>query len=175
MESSSSATRRHEKRPLASVQFVCPSCEEEFVYSFDGSVTEARARCPSCGFEFRQGASVPPPGRLVGECFLCGNREFYVQKDFNRQLGFWIALISFLVIFLVMRWNHNVGIGLLFVLAFVDWLIYRSVGNVTVCYLCQSVYRRFPPNPEHKGFYLGSEEKYKRLRQAWLESLEKES
>jgi hypothetical protein len=40
-----------------------------------------------------------------------------------------------------------------------------------VCYLCQSIYRGYPLNPEHKNFYLGTEERYKKQRIAWAKRL----
>ena len=127
--------------------------------------------CPSCGLRF-EGASPPAPGEPLRECVICGNRELYIQKDFNRALGLGIVAVSFLAIFLVMVLvDHRTGIYCLFGLAIADWIAYRLLREVTVCYLCQSVYRGAPLNPDHRGFYLGSEEKYKHLRPAWLDRM----
>lgn len=56
-------------------------------------------------------------------------------------------------------------------IALADWLVYRKLADVTVCYLCQSIYRGLPLNEAHRGFYLGLEEKHKKLRQRWLRDL----
>jgi hypothetical protein len=128
-------------------------------------------RCPHC--HASPGAAGPPPvrGRAVTRCWICGTEEFYIQKDFNRQLGLFIVLVSAGLIFLVMlvTQDHLLGIGLLAGVALADWIVYRLIRNVTVCYLCHSLYRGFPQHPDHAGFYLGSEEKYKKLRKKWLE------
>jgi len=161
--------------PTPSIQCVCPSCEEEFVCLLG---EDARAlSCPHCDLVF-EGSAVEGSvaeknvARRLDRCTVCGNTEFYIQKDFNRQLGLMIVLTSFLIIFLIMLlWDHLVGIYFLFGLAAVDWIVYRMLANVTVCYLCQSVYRGVAPNPEHTGFYLGSEEKFKHRRGEWLKTL----
>ena len=154
------------------VQFACPSCEDEFICRLDEEVTGEVPVCPGCRLTFTGSAMALSKDRPIDECYICGNREFYVQKDFNRQLGFLIVVTSALVVFIVMAlWGHLVGIGCLFLLALVDMLIYQTLGSVTVCYLCQSVYRNLPRNREHQIFYLGSEEKYKRLRGEWVKTL----
>lgn len=130
-------------------------------------------RCPHC----RTGPPDPGPrpvrGQPVAKCWICGSEEFYIQKDFNRQLGLLIVLLSGGLIFLVMLLkDHRLGIGLLVGVVLVDWVVYRLIRNVTVCYLCHSLYRGFPQHAEHTGFYLGNEEKYKKLRKEWLEKCE---
>jgi hypothetical protein len=131
----------------------------------------ASAAC-SCGFALQGEAARPRPESPVASCWICGGDEFYVQKDFNRKLGLWIVLTSFLGVFLVMLLvEHRVGIYCLVLLALIDAVAYARLPNVTVCYLCQSIYRGFPLNPAHRGFYLGLEEKYKKLRAGWLDSL----
>ncbi len=105
-------------------------------------------------------------------CFVCGNEEFYIQKDFNRELGLMIVLGSAIFVFLLMLVIHHIlGIICLLAVALVDWFVYRLLANVTVCYLCQSIYRGFPLNPRHTGFYLGNEEKYKKRRNSWVKTL----
>jgi hypothetical protein len=135
----------------------------------DGAASTAR--CDACGLDWdNREAPVPTADHPVEHCWLCGNEEFYVQKDFNRQLGVFIVVTSALLVFLVMLLtDHRVGLWLLAGIALVDFFVYHRLSNVTVCYLCQSLHRDFPQNPQHTGFYLGSEEKYKKLRQEWLE------
>ena len=44
--------------------------------------------------------------------------------------------------------------------AAVDYLLYRMVGDVTVCYACHTIYRGFEKNPAHSAFDLKDLEKY---------------
>ena len=72
-----------------------------------------------------------------------------------------------------MLWKgHLAGLYLLFGLAAIDFIVYQLLPNVTVCYLCQSVYRGVPAGG-HGGFYLGDEEKYKHLRKDWAARIAK--
>jgi len=155
----------------ASLQFLCPRCEEMFLYPFDRSLpASGPLECPHCHLVFDRTASPPRATEPLDRCWLCGGKDFYVQKDFNRDLGFMIILASGVVIFLVMLLiDHRLGILCLLGIALLDWIIYRMLANVTVCYLCQSIYRGFPLHPEHRGFYLGLEEKYKKRRREWLD------
>jgi hypothetical protein len=128
--------------------------------------------CPHCRLSFRGGGTAPDEGSPVSACWVCGNGEFYVQKDFNRELGLCIVLACGMIVFLIMLLiGHLEGIICLAAIALVDWVIYRWLSLCTVCYLCQSIYRGFPASSEHHGFYLGNEEKYKKRRQKWLEQL----
>ena len=115
---------------------------------------------------------MPHVGSPIRSCWVCGNEEFYVQKDFNRELGLLIVLASAMIVFLIMLLiGHLLGILCLLAIALLDWAIYRWISQCTVCYLCQSIYRGFPPHADYRGFYLGFEEKYKKGRQKWLEEV----
>jgi hypothetical protein len=136
-----------------------------------GTEPHAKAlECPHCHVVFHRSAEPPDPAASIECCWICGNEEFYVQKDFNRELGFTIVLVSGILVFLVMLLFQAIwGILCLLGLALLDWIVYRMLADVTVCYLCQSIYRGFPESPRQRAFYLGYEEKYKKLRQEWLE------
>ena len=166
------------ERSTSSLQFSCPACEGEFRLPIPSQAgVGERPACPDCQFvaPIQQGSAapaIPDPDRPLQSCWHCGCDEFYVQKDFNRQLGLWIVVVSFLCVFVVMlTLGHLWGIGMLFVIAAVDWLVYRSIGDVSVCYLCHAIYRGFPLGDGASGFDLGDEEKYKHLRQAWLRDM----
>ncbi len=169
----------------ASIQVSCPRCERESfaVVGGDDRIRFASKatgdpgdeadtwRCLHCGAQSDGVTHRPRHDAVVSQCWVCGADEFYIQKDFNRQLGLFIVLLSAGFIFLVMllTQDHRLGVVLLLAVAAVDWVIYRCLRNVTVCYLCQSIYRGFPQNNAHRGFYLGLEEKYKKPRRSWLE------
>ena len=50
--------------------------------------------------------------------------------------------------------------GALGMTALVDFVAYRFVREVTVCYSCHTIYRGFNRNPEHEAFDLKKLEKY---------------
>lgn len=167
-------TGRNSQDGVPSIQFTCPACEKE--YHLPGGAPAAaecgHESCPGCGFKFETSLKDFNGERPVEKCAICGTQEFFIQKDFNRQLGILIAICSLMIVFLLMVFVHHlVGLYCLFALAFVDFLIYWRFGNVTVCYLCTTIYRGFNQGDHHKGFYLGSEEKYKHLRRDWINEI----
>ncbi len=152
--------------PTAEV--ACPRCEQTTVVAVDGY--DSAWSCPSCAWTAKLDASPPAGDAALESCWICGADEFYIQKDFNRELGLSIVLASAGIVFLVMLiYGHRVGVVLLLAIAAIDWIVYRLLANVTVCYLCHTIYRRFPLGETHRGFYLGTEEKYKKIRRRWLE------
>lgn len=168
---------------LPSLHLGCPFCGQSYIFpvSRDSASEPAGGEAPA---ERRElvcegcGGTIPfrgPPAdasRPVEACAVCGCEEFYVQKDFNRNLGLWVVVGSGLVAFLVMLMaGHIWGILVLFAVTLVDWVVYRCLRDVTVCYLCNTIYRGFPQCADHRAFYLGSEEKYKALRQEWMKEL----
>ena len=170
-------TGRDKKARAASVQFACPGCEGEFHLpcGIAPETGEGHGCCPGCGFKFGSGIEALGVDSPVEKCAICASEDFYIQKDFNRQLGLMVALSSLMGAFLVMLLvDHLTGIYCLFALAATDFLVYWRWKNVTVCYLCHAIYRGFRQNPDHEGFYLGNEEKYKHLRSDWIEGLAKE-
>ena len=157
----------------SSLQFLCPRCDEMFLYHAEDIPTPGGVlSCPHCHLDFRGGGPAPKAGSPIRRCWVCDNDEFYIQKDFNRDLGLMIVLSSAMIVLLVMILiGHIEGIICLLGIAIVDWVVYHWLANCTVCYLCQSIYRGFPGSAEHQGFYLGNEEKYKKRRQEWLEEI----
>jgi hypothetical protein len=103
-------------------------------------------------------------GRLHA-CAVCGNPEMYKKKDFPHALGLLIlagaclaSLVpySFYMIWLV--WAILLGS-----LAF-DFLLYRLVGDVVVCYRCQAHYRGLSSYERYPAYELGIAERYRQER-----------
>ena len=170
---------RNTRERFASVQFACPGCDGE--HHLPGGVggieaaKQAHDGCPECEFRFVTSLENFTPAKQIKKCAICASEEFYIQKDFNRQLGLMVAVSSLMVAFLVMLLaGHIAGLFCLFGLAVLDGLIYWRWENVTVCYLCHAIYRGFTRSSDHSGFYLGNEEKYKHLRSNWIERVAKE-
>ena len=162
------------KEGASSIQLACPDCEREL--HLPGGCTDlnapAHSCCPGCGFAFESSLESFTGDLPLTKCAICGCEEFYIQKDFNRQLGVIFAVGSLMCVFLLMVLvGHLAGLYCLFALAGIDFLIYWRWKNVTVCYLCTTIYRGFRQQSAHKGFYLGNEEKYKHLRRDWIDTV----
>lgn len=98
---------------------------------------------------------------MVTVCAACGHDMFYIQKDFNRTLGLVVVAAGVSVsVYFLSRGEPMWAMGSLFLMAIADLLVYRMIGEVTVCYTCHSIYRGFERNPEHEPFDLKKLEKY---------------
>jgi ribosomal protein S14 len=126
---------------VSSVHFLCAQCE----WRLARSAGEAASPCENCGTE--NGVAAPPSDALIERCAACGHDKLYVQKDFNRKTG--IALIALGAVFV--PWTHYLS---LLAVTILDYIIWRKVKDVTVCYDCQAVHRSYAVNPEHKPFDL---------------------
>ena len=106
---------------------------------------ETARACEHCGAS--SDVVAPDAGAIIAHCAACGHAELYFQKDFNRTTG--IALVVVGSIFV--PWTY--GLSLLGV-TILDYIVWRLVKDVIVCYECQAVHRGYPPNPAIKPFDL---------------------
>ena len=124
-----------------SIHFLCTHCEARL----GREAGEPARPCEACGAA--SAAVAPPDGSLIDRCAACGHQELYFQKDFNRRTG--IALVVLGSVFV--PWTY--GLSLLGV-TILDYVVWRIVKDVIVCYECQAVHRGYPPNPVWKPFDL---------------------
>ena len=154
------------------VLFACPVCEQPARLELTGL---ARWQCPACDHCVLLRS---PEDHLAPRvCALCGNLELYKKKDFPHWLGLTIltvaCLASIIPYWLYHQWlTWTILIGS----AALDGLLYLWVGDVVVCYRCNSQYRHLAPGAEHKPFELGIAERYRqeRLRRQQLETAQKQ-
>ncbi|HYM59841.1 MAG TPA: hypothetical protein VEZ11_02995 [Thermoanaerobaculia bacterium] len=126
---------------MASFHFLCRGCE----WRLSREAGTPAEPCENCGLA--NGAAAPPEGALIEKCAACGHDQLFFQKDFNRATG--IALVVIGSIFV--PWTY--GLSLLAV-TILDYLVWRIVKNVIVCYACQAVHRGYPQNPAIQPFDL---------------------
>jgi hypothetical protein len=111
--------------------FTCVKCGKPYTASFDGSAGAE-------GLE---------------KCAFCGNRAFFLQKDFDQRLGCLIMAVSLGIAFFV-GWKAGWiwFTPVLLVSVVVDWIVAARIRPVTICYRCDAEYRDVPVNPRHKGY-----------------------
>ncbi len=126
------------------VEFVCESCERDVLAELNAA--EKKHHCPNCKKEYDITLSKNmQQGGKVDRCVICDRIRFYVQKDFNARLG--IAIFALGVIFSF----HTYFISL-FVATLIDFVLYKVLNTVTICYHCRAIYRGFEEDPAHRGF-----------------------
>ena len=141
------------------IHFKCPECEIEL----ETAPEDARGMtCSECGSDTRLAPSEQMlGGSRVDTCAACGHDNLYIQKDFNRALGLTIVVLGVLVSVVFFARNQPFYAMLALVaMAAIDGAVYLLVGEVTVCYVCHTLYRGFGRNPDHAGFDLELLERY---------------
>ena len=126
---------------MPSVHFLCPKCEQRVARA---TGEEARV-CEHCGHATHVVA--PPEHAIIERCAACEHDQLYFQKDFNRTTG--VVLVAIGAVFVPWTW----GLSLLGV-TILDYVVWRMVKDVIVCYRCQAVHRGYPPSPTLKPFDL---------------------
>ncbi len=132
---------------MASVHFLCKKCEARLARV----AGEGASVCEFCGEP--SDVVAPPANAVIDHCAACGHAELYFQKDFNRTTG--IALVVLGSIFV--PWTY--GLSLLGV-TILDYIVWKIVKNVIVCYSCQAVHRGYPENPAIRPFDLATHDRH---------------
>ena len=132
---------------MASVHYLCAKCEQRLARE----AGEPARVCEHC--QNATTVTAPPAGAIVDRCAVCAHDELYFQKDFNRRTG--VALVAVGAVFV--PWTY--GLSLLAVTV-LDYVVWRIVKDVIVCYACQSVHRGYPPNPALQPFDLVTHDRH---------------
>ena len=124
-----------------SVHYLCTQCD----HRLGRDAGEPAQACDRCGTA--SDVVAPLEGAIIERCAACGHDQLYFQKDFNRAMG--IAIIVIGAIFV--PWTYYLS---LLAVTILDYIVWRLVKDVIVCYRCQAVHRGYPPNPTLKPFDL---------------------
>jgi hypothetical protein len=92
-------------------------------------------------------------GRPVERCGFCGNRSFFVQRDFDQRIGCAIMLLS-IAAALFSGWKYGWiwFTPVLLATVLIDWLLAITIKPMTICYRCDAEYRNLPLNPRHRSY-----------------------
>jgi hypothetical protein len=125
-----------------------------------GSVQEVESedfqqpfRCTNCGKEYNDAGFWNTESGLL-YCAICRCRDLFIQKDFNRKVGVAIAVVGAIL-------APFTKLISLFVCAGIDFILYKALPMITICYRCNSIYRDFPRSSAHEGFNLGINDRYR--------------
>ena len=138
------------------VEFLCRECNHS--NRVDANAASDLVCCEACGKNYGE-VSGFANDKGVQSCGICGCRDLYTQKDFSRKVGCAIAAIGAVL-------APFTKLISLFVCALIDLLLYRSLPLITNCYRCKTIYRDFPLNPDHQGFNLGINDRYRSSERA---------
>jgi len=128
----------------------CPTCLTAREHSpSDGG----DFRCEKCAGEYSARFPGISPAGPVERCAFCGNRAFFLQKDFDQRLGCLLMAIS-LAAALFVGWKAGWVwfTPVLLASVVVDWIVAYRIRPVTICYRCDAEYRDLPLNPRHRAY-----------------------
>jgi len=127
----------------------CPRC----VRAVDvEDAAEAAGACARCGTPWAYRAP-DTAGAAVSRCGFCGNRAFFVQRDFDQRIGCAIMLASIgAALFVGARYGWIWFTPVLLATVLIDWALAVAIRPVTICYRCDAEYRRTPLNPRHRPY-----------------------
>ncbi len=128
------------------INFLCPDCSKENVFATGETSDEFVCEHCACRFYLHVSESIREKG-IIDRCSICTKDLFYVQKDFNRNLGLAILAVG------AVASIYTYGLGLLLAAA-LDWCLYHKLPEVTVCYFCKAIYRGYAANTKHAHYDL---------------------
>ena len=129
-------------------------CKECKTYSEIEFIPGKSLSCPKCSKEWGR---ADPAKNIFDACPICQTRQFYIQKDFNQLLGCLVILIGILLV------PKTYGLSLP-IFAGIDWLIYRRIKTIAVCYRCGAEFRGFDVPKPFKPFLHHIGMKYDKYR-----------
>jgi len=130
--------------------YYCPDCLTARVYA---GAEEGDQACAKCGRPYAARFEGVLGPRGVERCAFCGNRAFFLQKDFDQRLGCLLMAVSLaLALFVGWRLGWIWFTPVLLASVLVDWIVAARIGAVTICYRCDAEYREVPLNPRHRAY-----------------------
>ena len=117
----------------------CEQCKHYSVIT----VQDAQSiQCPQCQ---KIWGTLPSLENVFDACPICTCRQFYTVKDFNQILGFAVMLVGIVLV----PWTFGLSLPLF---ALIDWLMYKKIPTIVVCYRCGSEFREFSIPRRFKPF-----------------------
>jgi hypothetical protein len=144
------------------VRRYCPDC----LASRDHTPEESgEFRCGKCGRAYSASFQTVSPAGPIERCAFCGNRAFFLEKDFDQRLGcLFIGLSLAAALFVGWRFGWVWFTPVLLATVLVDWFVARRIRPVTICYRCDAEYRDQPLNARHRGYDPHVAERYAKTK-----------
>jgi hypothetical protein len=141
------------------ISFRCPHCKHEIRTRDLSHETFSCANCDA-RIQLRIGESIRARG-VVEHCAVCDCNKVYIQKDFNRTLGVAILAVGAMASLILYGFNRvGEAFAVIGLFAAADFLLYRLLPNVVICYKCHAQYRGVGAPDVHEPFALGLAEKF---------------
>ena len=124
---------------MYSISRQCEGCDDYFQVEV---VPGQKLACPGCK---KTWGAVNSIEKIFDSCVSCQCNQFYTQKDFNQAAGCFVVLVGIALV------PFSYGLSLP-IFAGIDWLVYKRVPTMVVCYRCGNEFRGFKIPDHLKNF-----------------------
>lgn len=105
----------------------------------------SQAKCDICEHLVDVNFTAQDEASNLCQCPVCSRKDFYQQKDFNRKIG--VAL--FVIAAIASIWTYGLSLVALWL---VDLVLFKKLGNIAICYKCQTIFRKVANIDEIRPF-----------------------
>jgi hypothetical protein len=145
---------------LGRIVLLCPSCGQSIPVAPGPLGSEIG--CAGCGESIPVSGGPPIRGSAPRNCRICGCPHLYWQKRFNQKLGCLIVAAGAALV----PWSYGLSLP---VVALIDFILYRRLPRISVCYVCKARYLGLPPHPGHEPFDLVTAQSQEARALNWAE------
>lgn len=116
----------------------CPGCRSALPVA--AKDRPSQIRCGRCGREIPLAFTDElATDHGVDRCPVCAGADFYSRKDFDPALGVLVVVIGAIISGIFYWYGLDlVAYGVLGSAVLIDFLVYRRLDEVTVCYRCHA-------------------------------------
>jgi len=125
------------------VQLTCEKCQSSIEVIPSQSAT--KVKCSVCDHIEDIHFSEAHESSLLKECPKCSRKDFYKQKDFNRKVGVFLFVVGACFV----PWTYGFSLVALWL---VDLFLFSKIGNVVICYKCNTNFRKVSNSSEIAPF-----------------------
>ncbi len=137
---------------MMTVQFTCKNCGSGIhVYP---AVDAHKIQCDICQSVQIVKFDDQHESSILKECPGCERKDFYSQKDFNRKLGVILFVLAALVSTIMLWFGVNPlwYLSTFIFLYALDFVLFRRLNTIVICYKCHAVFRHVSNTAEISGF-----------------------
>ncbi|GAB4014127.1 MAG: hypothetical protein Fur0010_11830 [Bdellovibrio sp.] len=117
---------------MMTVTLTCPECGSG-VHVYPNQNAEI-AECDVCQHHIPLKFNADHEAGILKDCPCCERKDFYQQRDFNRKIG----VMLFVIAAILSIFTYGISFIVLYLF---DFLLFRKLSIIAVCYKCQTIFR----------------------------------
>ena len=118
---------------MMEVTLTCPGCGSAMHLTPNESLKSMQ--CKICQENVEVSFSPKDDEGKLEVCPRCHRMDFFCQKDFNRKIG----VMLFVIAAILSIWTYGISFIVLYIF---DLILFKKLGNIAICYKCQTIFRK---------------------------------